>query len=197
MGEIMPYILALDQSLTATGAATVHLTADGPRYAVDLWVPPKNCIGVQRLAWFEQCVKELDLPVLLCLEGYGFSRVENAAPLGELGGVLKLSAHNAGVPIIAVPPSSLKSWATGRGNADKDSVMLEAAKHWPGLVEGNNQADALWLAEIAYHYYAKIEGSNEKRRKVLSDLRAADAKLAAKSSTARRNRKAEAPNVQP
>ena len=52
-------------------------------------------------------------------------------------------------PIAEVSPTALKKYATGKGNAAKDTVLLAAAYRFPtaGLAD-NNQADALWLAAM-------------------------------------------------
>jgi crossover junction endodeoxyribonuclease RuvC len=49
--------------------------------------------------------------------------------------------------VLVVPPASAKKWATNNGNADKDDMMLAAARMWPAL-DGikNDTADALALA---------------------------------------------------
>lgn len=49
------------------------------------------------------------------------------------------------IPVAVVQPSTLKQFATGKGNADK-KAMLAAAKQWCPRVRGDDQADAAWLA---------------------------------------------------
>lgn len=51
--------------------------------------------------------------------------------------------------IIVVPPTVRAKYATGRGNAGKDEVMLATAKRYPEAAIGdNNVADAVILADI-------------------------------------------------
>src|SRR5690606_27950883 len=53
------------------------------------------------------------------------------------------------VPVAEVPPATLKRYATGKGNADKDSVLLAVARRWPHVeIVGNDTADALALAAM-------------------------------------------------
>lgn len=60
----------------------------------------------------------------------------------------------AGYPLVEVPPTVLKMWATGAGNADKDKVLAAAIRTWPAVdVDGNDTADALWLAALAARAY--------------------------------------------
>ena len=51
--------------------------------------------------------------------------------------------------IAEVTPGSLKKYATGKGNAGKDEVLLAVARRYPDFaVKDNNQADALVLAAM-------------------------------------------------
>lgn len=52
-------------------------------------------------------------------------------------------------PVLVVPPTIRAKYATGKGNAGKDEVLLAASKAYPdaGFTD-NNQADAVVLAAI-------------------------------------------------
>jgi Holliday junction resolvasome RuvABC endonuclease subunit len=55
------------------------------------------------------------------------------------------------VPVAVVPPSCLKKYATGNGNASKDAVLIAAVRRLPWLnIQGNDQADAAWLCAAGY-----------------------------------------------
>ena len=52
-----------------------------------------------------------------------------------------------------IPPKTLKKYATGKGNADKDSVLLAVSRRYPGWAgSSNDEADALVLAAIMARY---------------------------------------------
>lgn len=55
-----------------------------------------------------------------------------------------------GVPWIEVPPTVVKKYATGKGNAPKDEVLAAAVRRFPDAfdIKGNDEADALWLVAI-------------------------------------------------
>lgn len=54
-----------------------------------------------------------------------------------------------GIPCVAVTPATRAKYATGKGNAGKDEVLLAVAKRYPHAdVTNNNEADALILAAI-------------------------------------------------
>lgn len=131
-------VVGLDLSLTATGyandAGTGTLTA----------APKKGCA---RLALLRDLVslecRDADLVVV---EGYAFAaRNSHAHALGELGGVIRLALHEAGVPFVDVPPASLKKYATGKGNANKGEMLAAAIRRLGYEGASDNEADAMWL----------------------------------------------------
>jgi hypothetical protein len=134
-------VVGIDLSLTATGVAF----ANG---STALWRPKAR--GVERLAWFRDTIGggydsdgEIDLVVL---EDYAYhGRLAHSHELGELGGVVRLALHDAGIPFVAVVPSALKRYATGRGNASKDEMKAAARARLGFVGEDDNEADALWL----------------------------------------------------
>ncbi|MGK7312551.1 MAG: crossover junction endodeoxyribonuclease RuvC [Candidatus Longimicrobiales bacterium M2_2A_002] len=138
-------ILALDLSLTCTGWATAD--------ACGTLSPPKGADrGTARLAWIRDAVLErVEAAELVVLEGYAYARGNRAHQIGELGGVIRLALHDRGVPYVEIPPSTLKKLATGKGNAGKERVLVEAVKRLRYAGSDNNEADALWLHQLALH----------------------------------------------
>ena len=56
----------------------------------------------------------------------------------------------AGVPVVEVAPSSLKLFATGKGNAGKEDVLLAVARRHPDFeFTTNDEADAITLVDMA------------------------------------------------
>jgi len=66
-----------------------------------------------------------------------------------------------GIPVVEVPPTIVKKYATGNGGADKDKVLAAVIRRYPDAdVDGNDVADALILAAIGYRHIANpIEAS--------------------------------------
>lgn len=142
-------VAGLDLSLSATGLAT----ADG----VQTIKTPER--GVRRLYVLRRQiireVAEASVPVdLVAVEGYSFaSQHSHAHSIGELGGVVRLGLWEAGIPFVVVPPKSMKKFATGKGNASKDQVLVAAVMRFGREFDDNNQADAMWLKAMAHHHY--------------------------------------------
>ena len=56
--------------------------------------------------------------------------------------------------VTAVPPTTLKMYATGKGTASKSLVLVEAVKRLKYDGYDDNEADALWLADLG----ARLDG---------------------------------------
>lgn len=52
------------------------------------------------------------------------------------------------VPYAGTPVGTVKRQATGRGNAGKDEMVETAEARWGVKVTDDNEADALWIAEV-------------------------------------------------
>lgn len=151
-------IVSLDLSLTRTGWAT-------SAGACGVLTPPKGRDrDMARLAWIRDEVVALVRPGLLddadlvVIEGYSFGQARGSSnnhALGELGGVVRLTLHEIGVPYVDVPPASLKKYATGKGNAGKELVLVEAVKRLGYQGSDNNEADACWLVAMAQDQYCR------------------------------------------
>jgi crossover junction endodeoxyribonuclease RuvC len=156
-----PTVVAFDLSLTSTGVAD----RNGTRR-----ICPKST-GVERLAEVRDAVLDachvheddadrficgtgrrhcVDLP-LVVIEGYSYGSGNSAHQVGELGGVVRLALHEAGIRYEVVPPASLKLYACGVGNAGKDDVLLAAVRRLGYEGKSKDEADALWLYALAMH----------------------------------------------
>jgi crossover junction endodeoxyribonuclease RuvC len=154
----------LDLSLTATGVAL----PDGTFATIST-----SAKGMPRLAAIRDAVLGMvGMADVVVVEGYSMGSgraggTTHAHGLGELGGVVRLALYEAGIPHVDVAPARLKKWATGRGNADKDAVLVKAARNWD--VQDNNQADAAWLRHMGVCRYLDIE-ITEAQRQILGQV---------------------------
>lgn len=156
----MSIVLGVDPSLTSTGLARVdtddHLVID----VATVTSKPGNQPGiegrVQRLARICQHViafADLDEVDLLVIEAPAFSsRSGQQHDRSGLWWRLIDRALDHGCQVVEVAPTSRAKYATGKGNAGKDEVLLAVAKRYPHVdVTNNNEADALVLAAMGAH----------------------------------------------
>jgi len=160
-------IVGLDLSLTSTGVAL-----DGGTFRIR----PKNK-GVERLRLIRGELQSFlaDMDAVECIdlvviEGYSFgSRGRAVFNIGELGGVVRVMLHEESYDFVEVPPTSLKKFATGKGNAPKDAVLASAIR--AGFRGDNNdEADAWWLWKMGYAILGD-EPKYEYQRQVIAAIK--------------------------
>lgn len=150
-------ILGVDFSLTSTGVCSIEDEAAecvtvrskkethwwefptrvrGIAYDVDMWVNPKGYPSATQLV----------------LETPAFAAKSSSLDRMFGGWWMFVDAMVSDAlyesPLL-VTPGQLKKFATGKGNAGKDEVMLSVSRRYPDVpVTDNNQTDALVLAAI-------------------------------------------------
>jgi len=141
-----PRILALDLSLTRTGVCE----DDGACSCIRT----DKLRGMPRIDHIARQVQRLAGGVdLVVIEGYSYASANQAHQVGELGGCVRFLLHRLGVPWVDVAPSTLKKFATGRGNAGKDEMIAAAIRRFGFAGSDNNEADAYLLWCMARHAY--------------------------------------------
>lgn len=145
-GKVISFGLDLS---SFTGA--VALSNDPPVNFSDELTAPANCKGFARLAWFRSRVLKLLAtypPALVVIEGYAFSGKFTNSFQYEIGSIVRMALHDAGIVWVDIPPTTLKSAVTGSGTSKKEKVLLEVYKKWGFDAPTNNIADAYVLAKI-------------------------------------------------
>jgi crossover junction endodeoxyribonuclease RuvC len=162
-------IMGLDLSLTRTGYAL-------PDGSYGVLVPPNDVNrGMPRLRWIRNttvAMAKLQAVDLVVIEGYamGMGREAQNHAMGELGGVVRLGMFDAGVRYVDVAPATLKRYATGKGNANKELVLVEAVKRLGYQGSDNNEADALWLRQMGLAAYLNTATDTEFRMALVPAL---------------------------
>lgn len=78
--------------------------------------------------------------------------VDAAHVYGGIVAVISSVCEELKVPYEGVPVSAAKTFATGKGNADKDAMMAAARLRWsPWEPSDDNEADARFIAEVGFH----------------------------------------------
>lgn len=112
--------------------------------------------GVKRLQFiYDQFCNFLDehLPEYAAIEGYAYNAKGLYFNLGEVGGILRIALYERSIPTVQVPPTVLKKYITGSGNANKDIIIKELYKKFDLDINDNNAADAAGLAILAREYF--------------------------------------------
>lgn len=136
-------VLGLDLSLTSTGYAIDRPTQ------LHVGRLTNNLTGPERLNWIAHEVVALaEQADLTAIEGYAFARPNQAHQVGELGGTVRLELWRRNLPYVEVPPSTVKKYATGRGNADKETVLAECIRRLGYMGSSTDEADALWVRAV-------------------------------------------------
>ena len=148
----MSCVVGLDLSLRSTGCCAIDDDSKSV-IACCLVNAEKDVYGVQRLAFLINRISyfvEKHKPRMVAIEGYAFaSNMAYAREIAELGGIVKLWLHRAHVPFELVAPTKLKKFATGKGNAKKNQMLLAVYKKWGVEFSNDNEADAYALARFA------------------------------------------------
>jgi Holliday junction resolvasome RuvABC endonuclease subunit len=153
-----PVTVGIDQSLT--GFALTALSLDDPKKHIT-WIYKSPYFGIERLAdireWLTDhlyYLEEHDLDVQdLAMEGTVLAS-QAALVLGELSATVRLAIYDMypegdlrRYPL-KVPPMTLKKYASGKGNAKKQEMLLQIYKRWGVEFNDDNAADSYALARL-------------------------------------------------
>lgn len=150
--------VGIDQSLTGFAMSFVDV-ANPENHVTEVWKPPHR--GIDRLKEVHQYVHnkmtyywafhEIDD---VAMEGTVLHS-PSALLLGELSSIVRLallqaftSTEQCAYPLI-VPPTVLKKYTTGKGNAKKIDMMESVKTNWGIDFDDDNAADAYSLGRLA------------------------------------------------
>lgn len=180
-GPVLPHedwVVGIDLSLTSTAVAALH-TGTGELYVHRVRSAGKASDSllnkVHRYTRLSQEIAAAALvasPALVTIEGAQFATQKDTSAHRRAGlwwRVVELIT-DAGIPVIEVPVATVKKWATGRGNANKDMMLAAAVRRWDQVGQ-NDEADAAWLADLAaYHLGSTVVPRTKSRDAVLAKL---------------------------
>lgn len=145
IGTFDPVYIGIDQSYTGFAISAYSL---GDHHTT-VYKSPKR--GVDRLLDLQSHLRETLLEFKIkdvAMEGYAFgSQMSNM--LGELGGMVKMTLKDDfDIYPLIVPPTSLKKYVTGKGNTQKNQMLMHVYKKWDVEFDDDNAADAYALARL-------------------------------------------------
>lgn len=149
----MPRILGIDSSLTGTGLARADMPdgqvqlatvgASKPKPGDKSWISKSRRVH-EVLDQIAAAIADT-VPDAVGLEELAYGAQGDAAVVLHWlwGEVIDLVRHTS-AELYLVNVSGVKKFATGKGNAKKDEVMLAMAGRYPHIpIKDNNQSDAL------------------------------------------------------
>lgn len=148
-------IAGIDLSLTSTAVSAISL-ADGSLELERICSAGKKTDTlVQQIERHnhlaERIVKSVlaHSPVLVGIEGMRFGSRQDSSAMRRAGVWWDVVSrlHAEGLHIVEIPPTTVKKWATGRGNAGKPEVIIAAAKRWDQVTQ-DDEADAAWIGDL-------------------------------------------------
>lgn len=142
--------IGIDHSLSATAIAAIDgetgkfLKGIVCKAAMD---GPARLVKIRAQA--ELFINQFKAVALVGIENYAFGSKWGREALGELGGVLRVKLYEMGLEYVEIAPTQLKQFATGKGTAQKDHVLMAVYKKWGLEFETNDEADAFVAAQMA------------------------------------------------
>jgi Holliday junction resolvasome RuvABC endonuclease subunit len=145
-------VIGLDVSLTSTGVAL-------PNGRTLVICPPRLRPVPERLDHLLNEVRRLVTahgPQVAAIEGYSLGGLRGIAPvrLAEAGGLVRWVLWRRGVPVVEIPPSTLKVYAAGHGHAEK-AQMVDAVQSVAPDVVYHDEADAWACRALLLHALGK------------------------------------------
>jgi crossover junction endodeoxyribonuclease RuvC len=174
----MSVVIGIDPSLTATGIVVLR------NGEVELAEATKNRpeLGtIERVKLIrEQINKNINHPSidtdLIVIEGFSYgSKGRSVFDIAYLGWRIREDLERLrtedNIPWLEVPPSQLKKFATGQGNANKEIILQQVYKRWGVEFSDNNQADAYVLAQIGRAYLGGMDDLAAFQLEVIANLK--------------------------
>lgn len=157
--------IGIDQSLTGTG---VIVLINGHVYKHTTITTNSSENLIDRVGFIRKTLSSIinsaanlsadETAVIVAIEGFSFaSKGRSLFDIGYLGWRIKEDLRgmemNGTIKYwLDVPPTVVKKFATGKGNAPKELILQQVYKRWDEEFSDNNQADAFVLAKIAEAY---------------------------------------------
>ena len=151
----MSVFVGVDQALRKLGVAVI---VDGQMAVLTAPQTPEKLKGAPRLAWLSATLRSILKPYThadaTALEGQSFGSISREGALGEISGVVQvvlLELYKE--PPLVVPPTTLKRFVTGSGNATKKIMRRATMQYWGLDIPNDDCCDAHGLARFAEAHY--------------------------------------------
>lgn len=165
--------LGLDLSLSSTGAIRVEKGKITGRQLIK--VKPRGAKPSDELQRLQEIRDSINVTGIefAVIEGLAFM-ARNTTALCQLAGLNYLVREYlqlSNIPFAVVAPSALKKFVTGKGNCNKDLVLLETYKRYGESFDSNDLCDAFVLAMIGEALLTKDIKLTKPQQEVISVVR--------------------------
>ncbi len=171
-------ILGLDLSLTSTGYVLLEedqviwfgsvgggtLRGEARLAVFDAWIRAATAERFQPLSDRSVGMAPIDV---VAIEGYSYGSPQGhtqAFSLGELGGIVKLAIHQAGIPLHIIPSGMWKKALCGNGSLNKTKATLELFKRYGVEFNKQDTVDAWAVAMCCRRQLLGLDKPETKKR---------------------------------
>lgn len=144
-------VSGVDLSLTSTGLS-------GPRGWAPTTVKPGNLSDPERMVFIRKRVAAVAVRSdLVVIEDFAYgARGRSVFQIGGLGWIIRAELYDHRVPYVLLSPSTIKGFATGRGDADKYTMRREAERRLDVECANDDEADAVWMRAAGLDAYGRL-----------------------------------------
>lgn len=138
--------------MTATG-----ITTNGSVRTVATKPKDFECFEQRLLHVWDKISTDLLCADFVAIEGLAFSsKTGQAAERAGLHHFVRVELYRHAVPWALIPPTSLKRWVCGKGNASKDEMVIASVRLFPDIMfKDNNGSDSLGLYSMAKDHFGE------------------------------------------
>lgn len=156
--------LARDAKIPATDVCPLFASSTDPLFDVKRL---KHILG-----WVKGMIGSKGVESLIVIEGISFNSVSSSSD--QIAGMHYLIRYwlvQSGIKYLVVPPSTLKKFVVGSGNAKKEQMLKAVYKAFLVDVSTSDEADAVGLVYVGRAFLGWWEPTNQPQRDVIKDLR--------------------------
>lgn len=172
--EVAVRYIGLDLSITGTGFAIFDEDCNLLKSGVI-----KSKTGAPDIIRFNRTANELVEAVQfqpgdkILIEDYAFSAKGQITRLAEFGATVKNKVFQvlgtfSGIRLCA--PPTLKKFATGKGNTQKQVVILEVYRKWSFMTHNDNEADAYVLGRMCHQLWHSQQNATKQEMECIKAL---------------------------